>query len=130
MIGSETYANAILDAVLGDDHSTTIPSSLQVRLYAGSPLTGGVELSGGGYAPLAASNNTATWAAAASRVKANAVDLVFATSSGAWSATGTHFAVTDTSGVIVVTGELGDDVAVTEAGQAPRLVAGSLTITA
>ena len=62
MIGSETYANAILDAVLGDDHSTTIPSSLQVRLYAGSPLTGGVELSGGGYAPLAASNNTATWA--------------------------------------------------------------------
>ena len=63
-------------------------------------------------------------------MKANAVDLVFATSSGAWSATGTHFAVTDTSGVIVVTGELGDDVAVTEAGQAPRLVAGSLTITA
>ena len=130
MIGSETYANAILDAVLGDDHSATIPSSLQVRLYAGSPLTGGTELSGGGYAPLAVDNDTATWDDAVGRVKANAVDLVFAASSGAYSATGTHFAVTDTSGVIVVTGELGEDATVTASGQAVRLVAGALTITA
>ncbi len=130
MIGSETYANAILDAVLGDDHAVTIPDELQVRLYAGSPLTGGVELSGGGYAPLAVDNDTATWDDAVSRVKANAVDFVFATSSGAYSATGTHWAATDTSGVIVVTGELGEVVGATAAGQAVRLIAGTCTVTA
>ncbi len=129
MIGSDTYANAALDACYGDAHSTAWPDDLQVRLYAGSPLSGGVEVTGGGYAPLAVSNDTATWPDAAFRAKTNGVDFVFATSSGAYSATATHWAITDTSGVLCDTGELGEPIAVTEAGQAVRLVAGSLSIT-
>lgn len=75
---STALLNRGLDHILGVA-AYTAPATIELRAY----LSGGVEVSGGGYALLEPDNDGTTWSAAASREKANAINLDFVTATGA-----------------------------------------------
>ena len=125
-LGSDAARNAVLDASLS---STAAPESLYLALFAGDPASGGVEISGGGYARVAVPRSA--WAAASGGQKSNSAELTFPTSTGAWSGTATHTALmsASTGGDRWDTGALGSPVAVTESGAVVSFPAGTLTAT-
>jgi hypothetical protein len=98
-----------------------------VALYAGDPLTGGVELdSAGGYARPTVTNDGTSWPAADGGAKTSAV-VTFADSTAEWTvdaspAVATHFLLVDAStGDFWDSGLLGDEVSVEAAGPGPSV---------
>jgi hypothetical protein len=80
---STTYANTILDALLGSG----APATLYIGLYTASPNpdgTGGTEVTGGSYARVAVTNDATHWPAAAGGSKHNALAVTFATATANW----------------------------------------------
>lgn len=132
-LGSVTYKNKSLDACYGTGRAATWPATVYIALFAADPSTGGAEITGGGYARIAVSNVDANWAAASAGSKANAATFAFPTSTGAYSATATHWGIVDTaSGAFTLAdyAALGTPLSVTASGVTPQFVAGNLVIAA
>lgn len=131
-LGSTTYKNKALDACYGTARAATWPATLYLALFAADPSTGGAEITGGAYARVAIANTDTNWAAASGGSKANAATFSFPASSGAYSATATHWGLVDTASGAFTLGDyatLGTPLSVTAAGITPQAIAGSLVIT-
>lgn len=90
---STTYANKILDALLGSGHASGMPATVYVGLRAS-----GVEPSSGSYARVAVTNNDTNWPAASGRSKANGTVITFPAPTGAWGTIDEAFLSTASSG--------------------------------
>jgi hypothetical protein len=119
--------NASLDNDYGATAGPNAAAAHEVALYAGDPLTGGVELdAAGGYARPTVTNDGASWAAADGGAKTSTV-VAFADSTDEWTVAGdpavaTHFLLVDAStGDFWDSGLLGDEVSVEAAGPGPRV---------
>lgn len=127
--------NISIRSHFGADKSAVALPTLYFALLNGDPEGVGVEpTSVGGYARKAMPNDVALWGTIGGSAVSvtNAIDIVFATASAVYSqASLTHWAVFDNSagGVLTYAGPLSTAVAVTGAGDVPRIVAGALTIT-
>ena len=86
--------NATLDAMFGDDRGATMPTSFEIALYDGHPLSGGTEVSGGGYVRPVVANNSTNFPAAADGLKTSAA-IANTDPTGAWSDTVTHWLLID-----------------------------------
>jgi hypothetical protein len=131
-LGSAVAKNAALDACYGASRSTVWPATLYAALYNGDPRSGGVELtSSGGYARVAYSNNGTNFGAASGGAKTNLTDIVWPTSTAAYSATATWFAFLDNSagGNLMEVGALSPTLTVSGASQVPKILASTLSIT-
>jgi hypothetical protein len=120
---SAPLRNRLIDHMLGVA-AYTPPANIQLAAFVA-----GVEVSGNGYTRLVVANNGTTWAAAASRLKTNAIRLAFATASGSWGA------VDEIRGYNASTGEemFADALASAQAVTADKilvLVPGAVDITA
>lgn len=82
---SAYLCNKILDHLHGGT-TYTAPATTYFALMTAAPssLGGGTEVTGGGYARVAFTNNVTNWPAAASSVKVTGTILDWGTSSGAW----------------------------------------------
>jgi hypothetical protein len=127
--------NISLRSHFGADKSAVALPTLYFALFNGDPEGAGVEpTSTGGYARKAVTNDIALWGTIGGSAVSvtNATDIVFATATGVYSqASLTHWAAFDNSagGVLTYAGPLTATVAVSGAGDVPRIVAGGLTIT-
>lgn len=82
-----------LKAWFGDGRAASVPSSWEVALFTGHPLTGGVELSAvGGYAPLVVANTSANFPDPTDGV-IRSVELTWPGPTDAWSDTATTYAL-------------------------------------
>lgn len=87
--------NASLDAWLGDDHASVIPSSFEVALFTDHPLFGGTELtSDGGYGRVTLANTSANFPDAVGGLKSS-VPVSFGTSTDAFSDTALYAVLYD-----------------------------------
>jgi hypothetical protein len=86
-----------LDACYGDNHASNWPATIWLHIFQGDPTLGALELTGGGYAAVSASNDSASYPDAAGGSKSTGVDFDFATSTGPWSAPGTYWYFTDSA---------------------------------
>jgi hypothetical protein len=96
---SDYLENKIADLFFGGT-SYTPPATYYLALFSAAPNeagAGGTEITGGGYARLAITNNKTNFSAASGGVVTNALDLEFAASSGAYSAGITHAVLMDAS---------------------------------
>lgn len=119
-LGSTFAQDADLAACYGDNKSTAAgwPTSITVKLYVGDPTSGGVEMSGGGYAGVVLANTTAVMGTPATGALGPIV-VTWPASTGAWSG-GTppdHAAFVDGSGNILDTGLVSANPGVTTSGQ-------------
>lgn len=76
---STSLSNKILDHIFGKV-TFTADDALELRLFSGAPNSdgsGGTELSGGGYAPFAFTNDTTTFPGAAARQTLNDITFDF-----------------------------------------------------
>lgn len=90
-----TAQDACLDALLGDNAGSSMPSSFEVALFNGHPLSGGTELtSDGGYARAVIANDSTVWPDAVSGQKVSAT-VPFPVPTDAWSDTATHYLLID-----------------------------------
>lgn len=114
--------NAVLDAYL--DAVTTF----EIGLFEGDPTVNGTEVSGGGYAR--ASIDAADWAVASEGARVNDTMITFAAATGEWDRSATHFAlfVAGDPDPWPGSGELTDELMVTEAGPGPVIVPGALVV--
>lgn len=89
--------NRILDLRYGDG-AYTPPATVYCGLFSAAPTvsSGGTELSGGGYARVAKTNNAANFPDAVAGAKSNGTAITFPTASGA-QGTATHFGWFDAS---------------------------------
>lgn len=97
MIGSTVMAGRLLDLSYGNGRGASMPASVTVRLYAGDPLAGGVELTdtdSPGYAELVVTNNSTNFPNAASGAKTTPYFTV-CTATDVWDAAPTHAALCD-----------------------------------
>lgn len=126
---SDDLENKLLDHVLGGPDYTRL-ATVYLALFstATTDAGGGTELTGGGYARIAVTNNATNWPAAAGGSKSNGVAITFAAASGAW-ATATHFAIMSalTGGVMLFHGPLTTSKTVAS-GETPRFSAGAIVI--
>lgn len=129
-LGSVTAKDASLDACYGDNASSVWPSTVYLRLYNTNPTLGGTELSGGGYAAVAVTNNSDNWPDASAGQKMNGETFSFPTSTGAWSAAATYFWLTDSDFNLLDGGPLSVAVQVVDAGYLVEFPEGSVIITA
>lgn len=83
--------NASLDNDYGATHGPASPDAHELALFAGDPMTDGVEITGAGYAPAAVSNDSA-WPAADNGSKSR--DVTFAAPTGEWDEA-THWLLRD-----------------------------------
>ena len=117
---------AAMNRSLDNDYGTTrgpnAPASHNLRLYAGDPITDGVEASGGGYA--AQNIAPADWLPAADGEKSLAAVVEFPVPTGSWGPTITHWALTGVGdgGLMWDTGILADPLDVTGPGERGPLV--------
>lgn len=127
--------NISIRSHFGADKSTVALPTLYFALFNGDPEGVGVEpTSAGGYARKAVTNDASLWGTIGGSAVSvtNAADIVFATATAVYSqASLTHWAVFDnsTGGALTYAGPLSAAVAVTGAGDVPRIVVGALTIT-
>lgn len=130
MSKSNYLEDKILDHMLGGGDYTR-PASVFIALYTSAPSDsgGGTEVSGGAYARAAVTNNTTNWPAAASGVKANGTEIVFAQATAPWGNV-THFAVFDalSGGNMLFWGALTASRSVAT-GDTPSFAVGALTVT-
>lgn len=107
--------NASLDNDYGSTAGPNAPASLEVALFDGDPLLGGLELtSDGGYARVTVANDGTTWPTAASGGAKTMATASFPTPTGAWSSTATFFVLYDAADSTTAwdSGELDDEIAV------------------
>ena len=114
--------NAGLQAWFGDGRAASVPSSWEVALFNGHPLTGGVELDAvGGYARLVVANTSANFPTPTDGVQ-RSVYLTWPAPSAAWSDVASHYLLIDhadsTSRWYVGTFPPGQQINVTAAGPA------------
>jgi hypothetical protein len=86
MAGKSDYLeNKVLDLLLGAV-SYTVPTTVYVALYTAAPTDagGGTEVSGGGYARVAVTNNTTNFPAASNGSKSNGTTISFPTATADW----------------------------------------------
>lgn len=131
MSATNYFENYVLDAILGSNRGASIPSTVYVALFTTAPddTGAGTEVSGGGYARVAVTNNTTNWPAASGGSKSNGADIQFPAVTSSWG-TITHWAIYDaaTVGNMLLYGSLslGITPAVTDT---PFFAVGSLTVT-
>lgn len=120
-----------------DRHPSLSLGTLYFALFNGDPVGAGVEpTSAGGYARVAKTNDATLWGtvgASATSVSnsGSAGEIVWPAASGVYSqASLTHWAIFDNSagGVLWYSGKLSTAVAVTGAGDVPRIPAGSFSV--
>jgi hypothetical protein len=82
---SDYLENKVLDHVLGGGDYTR-PGTVYVALYTAAPSDsgGGTEVSGGGYARVAVTNNTTNFPAASGGAKSNGTVIQFPTATASW----------------------------------------------
>lgn len=121
----------LLDHLFGNT-AYSAPATLYLALFTVAPTDagGGTEVSGGGYARKAVTNNATNWPAAASGSKSNGTVITFNQASANWG-TVVAFGIFDasTGGNLLVYGSVSPGVVVNNADTASFGV-GSLTITA
>lgn len=123
---STTYANKVLDALLGSAHSSDMPATVYVGLKAG-----GVEPSGGSYARVAVTNNDTNWPDASGRQKANGTAITFPAPTGSWGTVDTAFLSTASSGgTEIIPIDLATPRTVDATSTAPTFDVGTLVLTA
>ncbi len=96
-LGSVIAKNESLDACYGGSHASNWPSTVYLHLFANDPTAGGMEITGGGYAPVAITNDTMHWPTASAGLKTNGVTETLPVSTGAWSAPATFFWLSNSS---------------------------------
>lgn len=88
VMGLVDYAeNKILDAFLGTNRSSVFPATVYIALFQTVPNdagTGGLEVSGGSYARVAAANNSTVWPNASGGTKTNGTTLTFPSATASW----------------------------------------------
>lgn len=112
-----TAQNAALECWLGDDASTSAPSTWRFLLFHGDPNIDGTELtSAGGYTPATLTNTTAHFPAPSGGQCSATV--AFADATGAFSDTVTHWQMVDDANPTVgwFNGVLSNEVDVNAAG--------------
>lgn len=138
MSATNYLEKSVLNHVFGGP-SYTKPATVYVALFTAAPndtQSSGTEVSGNGYARSAVTNDNTNFAALATddivgSVKSNANAIVFPQATGSGWGTVTHFGIFDASsgGNMLFNGALGTSRTIL-AGDAPRFLAGQLTITA
>lgn len=109
-LGDVTYQDAALDAIIASWPAT----GAVYRIFDADPTTTGVELpSDGGYAPVAFTRSA--WAAADAGLASTTDPVTLGTSTDGYGAVGTHWAITDSGGLLVYSAELDDELEVSEA---------------
>jgi hypothetical protein len=86
MAGKSDYLeNKVLDLLLGAV-SYTVPTTVYIGLYTVAPTDagGGTEVSGGGYARVAVTNNTTNFPTASNGSKSNGTTINFPTATADW----------------------------------------------
>lgn len=90
---SDAAANNLLDVILSHS-SSTLPTTWYFALLTTAPSNdtgaGAVEVSGGSYARVALTADLTNFAAAAARLKTNAVAITWPTATADWAAGGTQ----------------------------------------
>lgn len=128
--GKSTYLdNALLNQVLGAT-AFAAPATVYVALFTVTPGAGGggTEVTGGGYARQAVTNNATNWPAAANGSKSNGTAITWPAATAAWG-TITGVAIFDaaTLGNELYWGDLAATKAI-GSGDQFTLPAGSLTV--
>jgi hypothetical protein len=133
MSKSDYLEAQLLNGVLGGG-TWSKPGTVHVSLHstATTDAGGGTELSGGGYARVAVTNNATNFPNATGTSptsKSNGTEIAFPTATGNWS-TASHFAIWDaaTSGNMLYHGALTASKTV-QTGDTARFAAGALVIT-
>ena len=82
---SDFLENKVLDHLLGAT-AYTAPGTVHFALYTAAPSDsgGGTEVSGGGYARVAVTNNATNWPAASAGTKRNANTITFPEATANW----------------------------------------------
>lgn len=126
---SDYLENKVLDHLLGRT-TYTAPATVYVALYTTAPSDagGGTEVSGGGYARKAVTNDATNWPAASGGSKSNGTAIVFDEASSDWGSV-VAFGIFDAAsgGNLLYWGALDAPKAVNN-GQTARFPAGSLVI--
>jgi hypothetical protein len=129
MAGKSDYLeNKVLDLLLGGV-SYTVPTTVYIALYTAAPTDagGGTEVSGGGYARVAVTNNATNFPAASGGSKSNGTTITFPTATADW---GTVVAVgifdASTSGNLLFWANLTTSKTV-QNGDTAQFASGSLT---
>lgn len=131
MAKADSWRSAVLDSLLGNQALTLPGSTLYLALYTVAPTEagGGTECTGGSYARLAVTNDLTTFPAAVDGVKANGIDLTFATPTAPWGdvvAWGLHDHLTNDS--LVLWG-LTDSTVTVDTSDTVKFAAGDLSFT-
>jgi len=131
MAGKSDYLeNKVLDFLLGGV-SYTPPATVYIALFTAAPTDagGGTEVSGGGYARVAVTNNTTNFPAASNGSKSNGTTITFPTATADW---GTVVAVgifdAATNGNLLFWANLTTSKTI-QNGDTAQFAAGSLTFT-
>jgi hypothetical protein len=131
MAGKSDYLeNKVLDLLLGAV-SYTVPTTVYIALYTAAPTDagGGTEVSGGGYARVAVTNNTTNFPTASNGSKSNGTTITFPTATADW---GTIVAVgifdASTAGNLLFWANLTASKTV-QNGDTAQFASGSLTFT-
>jgi len=131
MAGKSDYLeNKVLDFLLGGV-SFTPPATVYIALFTAAPTDagGGTEVSGGGYARVAVTNNTTNFPAASNGTKSNGTTITFPTATADW---GTVVAVgifdASTGGNLLFWANLSTSKTI-QNGDTAQFAAGSLTFT-
>ena len=127
---SDFLENTLLDEVLGATDYTP-PGTVYLALFTAAPddTGGGTEVSGGGYARVAVTNNSTNWPAASGGSKSNGVDMTFPQATADWG-TVVAFAIFDasTAGNMLYWGDLTTSKTINN-GDTAKFAAGDITIT-
>lgn len=130
MSKSDYLEAQLLDHVLGDG-TFTKPGTVHVALYTAAPTDagGGTEVSGGGYARAAVTNDVTNWPDASGGVKSNGQAITFPQATASWG-TIVAWAIFDaaTGGNMLIHGTVNPNKAVAQDDTA-EFAAGALTWT-
>jgi hypothetical protein len=94
-LGSVKSRNMALDSCYGSGKASNWPATVYLHLFANDPTAGGMEIVGGGYAPVAIPNDSTHWPDAVGGLKTNGVTETLPLSIGPWSAPATYFWLSD-----------------------------------
>lgn len=88
MLLDEAARNAALRATLGDDRASGVPAAFGFALFTGDPTAGGIELDNavGEYQRATYNNDDTLWPDAPADGAVTSAEIVFATSTDAWTA--------------------------------------------
>lgn len=128
---SDYLENKILDHILGGVDFTR-PATVHFAFFTIAPTDagGGTEVTGGGYARVAVTNNSTNFPTASGGSKSNGTAIVFPTASAGWG-TVSHYGVFDAAsgGNLLFHGAL-SAAKLVETGDTPSYPVGAMTFTA